>query len=451
MNALGAAILAVLLGVILAGTRRLALLAMLAGVLYTNSSQQITVAGLNLFALRFLELAGFARVLARREFSFSRLAKIDRLLVLLYAYTAVVYCLYESSGQAFVAGQAVDACLCYFTFRGLIQGVEDFRWCLRAFVVLLAPYAVLVVIESVTRHNPFVQAGAIAIGEAWERGGRVRCLGTFQHPSLLGTLGASFLPLYIGLAFAPRDRRLALVGAVLCGVIIVAANSGGPVSACAAGLVGWLLWPWRTRMRRVRWALVGLILLAAVFLKAPLWYLPAKVSAFSGGGGWHRSYLMQVAFQHLDRWWLAGMPRSETDTWFPYSLASIDSADITNQFLGFGLNGGLVAVALFILLLARAFGNVGQALASLRPNPGASRETEALLWGLGVVLAVHIATWFGIPYFDQTYALWFFHLAAITAVSQQTLQATALAAGPDALALDPGAAFEPEPQLDQKL
>jgi hypothetical protein len=420
MNPIGASILAVLAFVVLLAPRQWAVLAMMAGVLYLTQAQAVDVLGFNLYAVRFLELAGCIRVMARREFSFLRLNRIDQGLLLLYSYTAIVYSLWAADGRSYVIGNAVDAFLCYFTFRGLIREMEDFRWFLRAFVLLLAPFVALILLEAMTRHNPFSFLGDTY---DWVRGDRFRCVGSFRHPDLLGTLGASFLPLYIGLTFARRDRWFALIGIGLCLVIVWASNSGGPLGAAAFGLVGWAFWTVRTKMREVRWGIVGGIALTALVMKAPIWYLIARISDITGGSGWHRSYLIDMAFQHLDKWWLAGMPITDTRDWFPYILITTGGADITNQFLSFGLNAGLGAIALFILLLTRAFSGLGEALASVRSNCRKPSETEFLLWGFGVMLLVHIVNWFGITYFDQIHVVWFMQLATISGLSETRAEA----------------------------
>src|SRR5580692_5273507 len=120
MNFLGASILIILIGVVLGASRRVALLGMMAGVLYLTEGQQLPVLGLNFFACRFLELAGFIRVMSRREFSFSNLNKIDHALIWLYSFATIVFVLRSPDGQAYAIGVAGDAFLCYFTFRGLI-------------------------------------------------------------------------------------------------------------------------------------------------------------------------------------------------------------------------------------------------------------------------------------------------------------------------------------------
>jgi hypothetical protein len=421
MNVLGALILLLIISVVLGAPRRWALVGMMAGVLYLTQGQQVEVLGFNLYAIRFMELAGFIRVMARKEFPLSQFNRVDRSFLLLYVYTMVVFLLRSSDGFANQIGTTVDALLCYVTFRGLVGGLDDFRWFLRAFLFLLAPYAVLVLFESMTGRNPFFMAlGGDVYGD-WIRNGRPRCLGSFRHPSLLGTLGASFLPLYLGLACTKATRKHAFIGLGLCLIVIWAANSGGPASCAGVGLAGWLCWPARARMKRVRQAMLALLVLLAMVMKAPIWYLPARASMLTGGDGWHRSYLMDVAFRNIGKWFFAGMSLRDTNGWFTYDLAATGGADITNQFLLFGLTAGVGATLLFIFLLYRAFSNLGQAMEVVRAHPGMPGEPQYLLWALGVMQVAHIFNWLGIAYFDQTYVIWFMQLAVISSLSESYL------------------------------
>jgi hypothetical protein len=420
---------------------------MMAGVLYLTQVQAINVAGFNLFAVRLLELVAFIRVMSRGEFSFRELTKMDSALLLVYSFTSVVYCLRSSNGQANMIGTAVDAFLCYFAFRGLIGDMEDFQWFLGRFLILLAPYALMILFEMVTHRNAFSFIGG-GIG-GWMRGDRFRCVGSFRNPDLLGALGASFLPLYIGMARIKPQRKPACIGIVLCLLIVWASNSGGPLCATSVGLVGWGFWLLRTQMRKVRWVILATIVALAMVMKAPIWYLLARISDVTGGDGWHRAYLLDVSFRHLDIWWLAGLDMGVTSDWFPDgALTSTGAADITNQFLSFGLTAGLGAMTLLILLLARAFSGLGQALAVVRSHSRGTSDNEFLLWGLGVMLTVHIANWFGITYFDQFYIVWFMQLAAISSISASylvlPLQVSDVANLPEEETLRPVAQFQCE-------
>ncbi|MGC9941901.1 MAG: hypothetical protein ABSE48_08695 [Verrucomicrobiota bacterium] len=417
MNLLGLIILTVLIFLVLGGSRRTALVGMMAGVLYLTQAQQIEALGFNFYAIRFLELAGFIRVMLRHEFSFRNLNGIDWALLLLYGYTSAVFLLRSSEGVGNQVGMGVDAFLCYFTFRGLVSGMDDFLSFLRTLVILLIPYALLVVIESATGHNPFSVLGGITGGSNWMRHGRPRCFGSFRQPDTLGMFGACFLPLYVALSCIRTERKRAFVGIGLCFVLVLAANCGGAASGAATGLLGWGLWCARKQMWKVRWGLVGLIAALALIMKSPVWYIFARASSITGGDGWTRSYLFDKAYEHLGQWWLAGMPLLDTNSWFPFTLPGIGTADITNMYIWFGLTAGLGAMALFIVLLTRAFSSLGKALAAVRSGPSQSEGAEFLLWGLGVMLLVHIIDWFGIIYFDQMYVTWFMQLAAISGIS----------------------------------
>jgi hypothetical protein len=435
----GALILGISLAITVAAPRKWALWGTMLGIIFVTQAQNVQIGGFNLYGLRILELAGFIRVMARREFSFSQINKMDKVVILLYVYSTVIYLIRSKEGQANQIGMALDAMLCYFMFRGLIHNFEDYKAFLRNLVILLLPFAGLVLMESLTGHNVFFSLmGTGDVVEAdWSRGGRLRCYGSFRHPSLLGTLGASFLPLYVGLACIRSYRKVAFFAIGLCMIIVWASNSGGPANCAAVGLVGWMLWPMRRKMKLLRRLLAIFLALVALTMKAPIWYLPARASAITGGDGWHRSYLMDVAFSNFGKWWAVGLDIKGTEGWFPYDLGTTGGADITNQFLSFALTGGLLAMLLFIYMIVHGFGALGRALAARRAEGGPTQEAEFLMWGLGAMLAAHIFNWLGITYFDQTYALWFFQLAAISTLSylprDENLYETALDDHPEFL------------------
>jgi hypothetical protein len=416
MNPIGATILVGLGAVILLAPRRWALLALMAGVLCLTEQQAIEILDINLTALRFLEAAGLARVFWRNEFPVEGLNRLDRGVLLAYGYSTVVFLVRSDTGHAQMLGWMVDSTFCYFIFRAWIKRVDDLVWFLRAFAVLLVPYVALLGIEMYARENPFSLLGA----KTWSselRAGRIRCMGSFKHPALLGTLGAALLPLYIALALTHRNLARAVAGSGLCMAIVLLANSGGPVAAAAIGVVGWLLWVARTRMFIVRRIICAMLVMLALAMEAPVWYLPARISALTGGGGWHRSYLMDVAFGEFNKWWLAGMDAAETVHWFPYLVEATGAADITNAYLDYGLKSGLLTVVLFVLLLVRAYQTIGQALRGGRKS-AMRRGGEYFLWGTGCALAVHIANWFAITYFDQIYVVWCLQLAAVSSLSR---------------------------------
>lgn len=425
MNALGATTTMLLAAAVLFGSKRAALLALVAGILYLTQQQALNVAGFNLYAFRLLEVAGLARLLARGERFEVPWTSLDKLVVALYGYTVLVYLVRSDEGAyAYQIGTAVDAFLCYFLVRVLATSIEDYKWLLRYLSLLLIPFVPLVVYESMTFQNPFAAIGGVELiraGDVWIREGRLRATGSFGHPSLLGTLGGVFLPLYVSVFLSGERRLLIVAGIISCLTIVWASNSGAPSICVVAAMFGFALWPFRNNMGFVRIAIIVAVLALAAIMNAPIWYVLARISEITGGDGYHRAALMDIAFQNLDQWWLAGMPVLATAHWLPYTNTSTGAVDLTNNFLAFGVTAGLGSVLLLVALLTKAFGSVGSAMARLRKRSDKLPE-EYILWGLGVMLGVHVFNWFSITYWDQSNVVWFLHLALISSLSAQVLR-----------------------------
>jgi hypothetical protein len=427
MTAAALGIVALLMCLIIVGSRRLAALTILGAALYLTHGVYLDMAGLRIYGIRMIEVAAIARVIVRGEIPLGSMTTVDRAIVVLYLYSTIVFVLRSSSGYAYAVGMMVDVLATYIAFRSLVKNAEDATVVLRRFATLLLPYTVLVGIESLTRSNPFSAIGGLTFAE---RGERLRCMGSFRHPSLLGTIGASFLPLYLALLKAGVDKARMRVACSCCLAIVFFANSGGPVSALAAGLLAWLAWPLRGSMRLVRRTLALTLIGLALVMKAPIWYLPAKISNLTGGDGWHRSYLIETAINRVSQWWLMGMDISDTAEWFDYTLAATGSADITNQYLLFGINAGFVAIVLFAALIVAVFNGVGR----LMEHAELKAADRYLAWALGCTAVVHISTWMGITYnFDQTYVFWAFSVALVSSLMPVNhLKQAVVEKGPDA-------------------
>lgn len=420
MNAVSAIVLIVLLLAVCFCPRRWALVAVMAGVFFLTQGHSLSVIGLKLYPVRFLEAAAFGRVVLRRELVWTRLNRIDWSLLLLYNYAALVWILRSSQNAPQQFASAVDPALCYLALRALIGSLDDVRWFLSAFVGLLVLFTALVLLERLNGRSAFTLVGHIP--ELLFRNGRARSEGSFRHAILLGSVAASFLSLYIGLWLKDRRRVVAWMGAGACLTLVILTNSGGPVVSTAAVLLGWSLWFLRDRLYLVRRGVLALLLLLLVFMKAPIWYLPYKISGVIGGGGFHRGILMDQAWQNLDKWWLSGMEITQTADWLPYTHDLLGGADVTNQYLAFGIRAGLPAVTLIVTVLSLAFRAVGRALRAVS-SAEEGRAEPLLIWGLGNALFAHVVSWWNVAYFDQSNIVWLMHLAAVSgAVSEAALR-----------------------------
>jgi hypothetical protein len=410
MTGVGAVLLFVLLFLIFLGSRKVAFLSFAVGMLYLHQGLSVDVFGINLYSHRFLEMAGFGRIILRKEFRFINLNKIDKAFLFAYLYLIIVFVIRSSEGLITEIGYAVDALFSYFTFRVFITSIDDFEWFLKRFAVFLVPYVFMVLKELLTGRNPFSIFGANPYTGNY-RAGFPRCDGSFRNSILMGSFAASFYPLYVGYLFKNSDKLFAFIGVGACTAIVAFSNSGGPLSGFTIATFGWILWHFRDNMRLVKICICVGLLSVAFFMEAPIWALPFKISQITGGGGYHRYRLLNKAIQDFDKWWLAGMPMEETIKWFPYYL-SVGHGDITNYFLGFGIKAGLLSIILLSVLFIKSFNVVGKAMVLAKNSSGKATE-RYFIWGVGVMLVVHIANWFGVNYFDQMNLFWYMHLALV--------------------------------------
>lgn len=195
------------------------------------------------------------------------------------------------------------------------------------------------------------------------------------------------------------------------------------MTAFVIASIALLIWPCRKMMRAIRWGMLLAVLALAAVMKAPVWFLISRLSDMTGGSGWYRSALIDAAIRHFDEWWLAGT--GYTAHWMPTGANwDSNSADIVNEFVFQGVNGGLLAVLLFVWLIVKCFKTVGAAIRT----PGYSSGRQFMIWSMGCAFVAHIASFFSVSYFDQIIIFWYLLIGMIVAVGHQ-----ARTASPDAI------------------
>ncbi|MEJ5358030.1 MAG: hypothetical protein WHT06_05095 [Desulfobacterales bacterium] len=372
------------------------------------------VAGLHFSIMRIMVLFGMVRLVFRGELRGLKLHQIDKVLIFWVASNVFFYTLREGTTQAFInrLGFAYNALGLYFFFRFLIRDEADILRMLKVLAMITLPIAAMMLIEKSTGRNLYSYFGGVE-EYTWVREGRLRCQGPFRHAILAGTFGAVMMPVFVGMWLSGRSRVSAALAAAAATAVAFLSASGGPVLSFVAAWIGLAAWKIRQNMRAVRWLVFAAAACLHLAMKAPVWYLIGRASGIVGGTGWHRSELINQFVTRWDEWWLMGT--SETAHWMPYTLRLYNKADITNQFIAQGVDGGLLTMMLFIVLVAYAFGRVGKAL-KVKATASA-RPVDALwVWGLGVSLFTHVISFFGVSYFDQMIIYWFALLAMIAAL-----------------------------------
>ena len=372
---------------------------------------EIVVAGMHWMLFRCLLLVGllrvfWARYVSRSERPLGRLNPVDWAMTLWAISNAVTYTIdWGAAAAAFNRMGFLFATLgAYFLLRYLIRDMNDVTYTIRILALVCVLVGPLMLLEHVTRNNYYFSVFGGGTQAELLREGKFRAQGPFAHPSIAGTFGAVLLPLFVGLWQLDRKYRVwAFSGSVACLAMVFASNSGTPANTLAVGIAALCFWPFRRNMRFFRWAAVAMLLVLQMVMKADVWFLIGRVSAFTGGTGWHRAELINQFIHHFGDWWLVGT--RDNAYW------GIDMWDVDNAYVGAGIYGGLITCVLFIAILVYAYKKLGAA----RRAAAGSLRNEKFIWALGAVLFANTMGYFGIVYFDQSVNMWYAFLAMICA------------------------------------
>lgn len=386
--------------------RRYVLVPVLAAGILLPFGITIVAAGLHFQALRLLLAAAWLRFAARRDIKFPRMNVIDKVFLLWAVSNAITFCILWGTLGAVTnrLGFLWTTLGSYFLVRLLIRDKADVILCIKVLaglVILLAP---TMEIEHITRRNLFSILGAAEFSDV--RGGAIRARGPFAHAIIAGTTAAMLMPIFVGLWWqGKRNRVMAGLGIVGGITMAVASASSTPIMTCGAGVLALMLWPMRQRLRIFRWtAVLGIVALSFI-MKAPVWFLVARVGGSMGGSGYHRAMLIDNFIHHFGEWWLVGTQNNAA--W------GFDMWDVDNAYVAAGIGGGLITFVLFLALLVYAFKRVGKSRWLLRK----SRPDERLVWAIGASLFANAVGFFGIVYFDQSILAWYCVLAMVSATA----------------------------------
>jgi hypothetical protein len=181
-----------------------------------------------------------------------------------------------------------------------------------------------------------------------------------------------------------------------------------------SGVIGLLFWWFRKDMQTVRRAIAGSLIALHLIMKAPVWFIFMKMSSILGGDGYTRSYVIDQAIRHFSEWWLVGT--SNTIRWF--DSEAIGELDLTNQFVGSAMVGGVFTLIFFILIFVRCWRHLGLAMSALGER---ASETVKFLWCLGAALFAHFMAQFTVGYFDQMHVPWWGLIATISSVTTNVM------------------------------
>lgn len=416
--------------------RKWAPIPLLASCCYMTIGQGVDVGPLSLPVFRLVLAAGLVRVIVRREYIVGGINTIDKLIIVWAMWMIFAGFFHEwkpGSGPVYASGFVFNIVLVYFLTRAWCDDLTNLMAVFRTVAWLLVPVAGAMLAEHLVQKNYFgMLFGGVSEGVYW-REGRIRAQGPFVHPILAGTVGAVCFPLMLGIW--QRYRLSAAVGMTACLAIVLASTSSGPLMSLFVGVLGVLMWSYQRWLRTVRWALVGLYLCAELLMTRPAYYLISKIDLTGSSTGWHRSRLIEAAFEHLPEWWMFG-----TDYTVHWMGLAVDEegqkSDITNYYIWVGTIGGLLAMLLLIAMIWCAFLWVGRIV---RNPPEILRTHRFMIWCLGAGLLSHAVTSLSMGYTDQSMIFFWLNIGAISSLySVARIAAAAEQSVSSSVAPDPG-------------
>jgi hypothetical protein len=391
--------------------RKYVIVPVLATSLLVPLGQQVVMGGLHLFVMRIIILFGCVRMLMTKASSQTELLaggfnSVDKWFTLWAIFRTLTSLILYASMPAVIGecGFLWDVFGGYFLLRFLIRDYEDITRAAKVLALVAAVAAAGMLNEKIRFQNIFGFLGGVPIVPTI-RLGTIRAQGPFMHAILAGTFGGTLVPLFFWLWKVAKSKFLAVIGVMSSTVIVVSAASSTALMAFGGGIFAICLWPFRKKMRQVRWGIVILLLALSLVMKAPVWFVISHVDIVGGNSSYQRAFLIDQFIRHFGDWWLLGTYSSES--W------GFDMWDHTNQFVAEGETGGLVSLVCFIAMISVSFGMIGKARKAIEGD----KEKEWMLWILGAALFAHVVGYFGISYFDQTRVAWFVLLAMISAAA----------------------------------
>lgn len=385
--------------------RKYVIVPVLLVVFLTPKGQELVVAGLHFNVFRIILLAGLARwLISRRSCPLpGGFNSIDRVVTLCALSLCIASSLQWMETQAVVKaiGDLLDALAGYFVMRFFIRDREDMRRVIRILALIAVICGAEMIYEQHTRQDLFGQLGGTeAVPEM--RDGKIRSQGPFRHSIPAGAYGATLVPLLVWLWSDPKSRKYVPLGIAGSTVMAFTCHSSSNMGAYGAGVFALCIWPLRGHMRYIRYGIVLVLVGLALAMNGPLWSILEHINLTGASESFHRYELINTFINHFGDWWLVGTHNNGSWGW--------EMADTSNQYVAYGIAGGLSTFILFIVTLSCCFGRLG---ATRKVVEGDHRE-EWVRWCLGSALFAFVVVYFGIDLFDQLEFAWLALLAMIS-------------------------------------
>ena len=389
----GVALLAVIM---LAGSRKLWIFALVMVICLTPPAQRLVIADVDFQTLRLVGLISVVALLARGAFRELRWGRLDLWMIGLAAVPTFMLVLRGHTHTLMnTLGESADMLMMYAIGRAAIRSLDDVSSMVMGLLVVTIPIAIGLAIEKSTGRNYFSVLGGVPEFTAM-RFGKLRAQAAFDHPITAGCWFAASIPLFLAARRSFKSESLGLivawVGVILAVVCVVATSSSTPMGAALVSGVAILLFRYRLHFRTAL-PYVGITCVFLHFLtKSGLHGIVyTRFSFVTGSTGYHRYALVDAAIRNINQWFLIGSGSTYSWGW------GMD--DVTHQYVSACVRGGILMLVVLVGTLVISFKNAGELMRS--PD----RRVAWVGYCFGVSIFVHAVAFMGVSYFGQVYLI----------------------------------------------
>ena len=389
--------------------QRHVLLSLILAVCFIPFDQRIIILNLDFTPARLLVVLTILRIFVRSEQRKIRWNLFDGMIFMWAMCGTAVYLIQWADFKAFVyrSGILFDIIGIYWICRQNIRSWDEVASISKILAMCALVSAILVFVERTTEHNPFVLLGKVTTGV---QRGRYRCHGSFQHPITLGLFWANLVPIFIGYAITNRSKiSYWWAATAACVLIVIATGSSTPAITLLCVLLFLPLFYLRRYGKQIVLSFIAVILFLSIIMNKPIWHLVSRVRFIPGSTGWHRYLLINAAIEHFDEWALLGT--RGTSHW-GHGLR-----DITNNYIRQGVDGGLITLLLFVIVLVMAI-----RICSKYSLLSAHRTEQWLSWAFCTSVLGHCISCLGVSYFGKIPALLYLTFAVVVMVADKSRQ-----------------------------
>lgn len=382
---------------------------------FIPADQRIIWWGLDFTILRILVVVGVLRLVLFSEQRKIKITKFDKVILAWVIANSLIYIIQWRYFGAVInrLGFAFDVIGIYWIFRQGIRSWDDVKFSIKMFAICMLILMPFTVYEANTGNNVFTFLGRVST--AWR--GENRAQASFPHSILMGLAMATLLPLFWSMKKISKKKFFYIAAMAATVIAIFMSNSSTPIGVLILVSLLYLLYKYRYKTSLGVKLSFALLILLHIYEKIKngygAWFIfTSPYLNFTGSStGWHRFILIEGAVKHFKEWWLFG---TRSTTHWGWGLA-----DVTNHLVLEGVRGGLLGLVLFVSVLAIGFKTL-----SSYYQKNIEKEKIILCWGIFVSLIGHIAAFFGVSYFGQSYMFLYLTFAFIGFIYTENLKAS---------------------------